>query len=146
MELVLKAGGMKPMDVVRAVISTNAEILGISHLTGTVEAGKAADFIVLAENPLDDMAVFEDPARNVLMVVKEGPVVKDLLGRQVLKEMPEQGLHFKSDDQIPGQSDFVESVSREQEERFDRRHRMKARGHLSMVIRGVHGLSVYPGS
>jgi len=37
----------------------NARLLGIDDLTGTLEAGKSADFIVLAEDPLEDLLALE---------------------------------------------------------------------------------------
>jgi REP element-mobilizing transposase RayT len=64
-----------------------------------------------------------------------GGVIRSSGGWQVLEEMRKLGLHFKSDERILGDSDFVESVLREQEEGFDRRHRLKARGYdFDMVV------------
>jgi putative transposase len=64
-----------------------------------------------------------------------GGLIRSSGGWRVLKEMRKQGLHFKSDERILGDSDFVESVLREQEERFDHRHRLKARGYdFDMVV------------
>ncbi|MDZ7698424.1 MAG: transposase [Deltaproteobacteria bacterium] len=64
-----------------------------------------------------------------------GGIIRSSGGWLVLKEMRKQGLHFKSDERILGDSDFVESVLREQEERFERRHRLKARGYnFDMVV------------
>jgi putative transposase len=64
-----------------------------------------------------------------------GGLIRSSGGWQVLKEMRKQGLHFKSDERILGDSDFVESVLREQGERFERRHRLKARGYdFDMVV------------
>ena len=40
-------------------------------MTGTVEAGKCADLIVTAANPLDDLKAL----RNVSMVVARGEIV-----------------------------------------------------------------------
>ena len=46
--------GMTPADVLVAATSASAEFVGADEL-GTVEAGKSADFLVLDENPLDDI-------------------------------------------------------------------------------------------
>ena len=46
----------------------NAELIGIGDVTGTIEVGKCADFIVTAKNPLDDLTVL----RNISMVVARG--------------------------------------------------------------------------
>ncbi len=51
----------------------NAEIAGIGHLTGTVEAGKAADLIVTEENPLTNLSAL----RNVSMVMAAGNLIRE---------------------------------------------------------------------
>ena len=48
------ASGMSSAEVLIAATKNSAELLGFDEL-GTVETGKSADFIVLAENPLDDI-------------------------------------------------------------------------------------------
>ena len=49
----------------------SAELAGIGNVTGTLEAGKAVDMIVTAENPLDDLRAL----RRVEMVVTRGRVI-----------------------------------------------------------------------
>ena len=51
----------------------NAELLGIGDETGSIEAGKCADFIVTAKNPLEDLTVL----RNISMVVAKGKRYND---------------------------------------------------------------------
>ena len=46
--------GMTPMQVIVAATRNSAEFLGMD--SGTLQAGKSADFIVLDANPLDDIA------------------------------------------------------------------------------------------
>lgn len=78
-ELALKAQVMRPMDVLRAVTANNAKILGLEDEIGSLKVGKKADIIVLRTDPLEDMSLFEDGLSNVLMVIKEGRIVKNLL-------------------------------------------------------------------
>jgi imidazolonepropionase-like amidohydrolase len=48
------AAGMTPMQVIVAATSSGAQFLKMAD-TGTIEANKSADFIVLDANPLDDI-------------------------------------------------------------------------------------------
>ena len=56
----------------------SAELAGIGHLTGSIEKGKAADLIVTAENPLEDLRAL----RKLEMVVARGNVIE----RPVIKK------------------------------------------------------------
>jgi imidazolonepropionase-like amidohydrolase len=55
MELMVKNGGMTPMQVIQAFSKTNSEALGVEKDFGTLAKGKVADFVVLRQNPLDDI-------------------------------------------------------------------------------------------
>lgn len=59
----------------------NAEIAGVEDITGSIEAGKSADMIVTAENPLDDLCAL----RNLSMVVARG----DVFQNPKVKKMPQ---------------------------------------------------------
>jgi imidazolonepropionase-like amidohydrolase len=78
-ELALKAQVMGPMAAIVSATRTNAELVFLDDQIGTVEAGKSADLIVLDGNPLRDMSLFEKGLQKVLLVMKEGRIVKDLL-------------------------------------------------------------------
>ena len=67
------------MEAIVSATSTNAEIAGLGHQLGTIEAGKLADLIAVDQDPLQDLQIFEQGLRHVLLVMKEGVVVKDLL-------------------------------------------------------------------
>jgi len=47
--------GMSPMEVLKAVTRTNAEMIGQESEIGTLESGKRADIIVLDANPLEEI-------------------------------------------------------------------------------------------
>jgi imidazolonepropionase-like amidohydrolase len=54
LQLMVEAG-LTPMKAIVAATATNAEILGGAKQFGTLQAGRAADFLVLDANPLDDI-------------------------------------------------------------------------------------------
>ena len=52
----LVSAGLTPMEALQAATRVNADILGISHELGTLEAGKRANILVLNEDPLMDIS------------------------------------------------------------------------------------------
>jgi imidazolonepropionase-like amidohydrolase len=65
---VLAAAGLPPMAVLEAATRLPAEMLGLADQLGTVEVGKRADLIVLAEDPLADMKAL----RSIQWTIKDG--------------------------------------------------------------------------
>lgn len=65
--------GMTPMEAIVSSTKTAAELLGIEGKYGTLEEGKAADFIVLKDNPLENV----DTLLDVESVYKRGRLVAD---------------------------------------------------------------------
>jgi imidazolonepropionase-like amidohydrolase len=66
------------MGAIVSATKTNAELFGISDRLGTVEPGKIADLVATVENPLENIGLFEDGRKNVVMVVKDGVTFKEL--------------------------------------------------------------------
>ena len=46
----LREAGFHPLEVIQSATLNGAELLGIDHLTGSVEPGKHADLIIIDEN------------------------------------------------------------------------------------------------
>jgi imidazolonepropionase-like amidohydrolase len=67
--------GEPAMHTIVAATSLNAEIIGMQDRVGSVTAGKLADLIAVAGNPLTNISVM----RDVRFVMKGGVVVKDEL-------------------------------------------------------------------
>jgi imidazolonepropionase-like amidohydrolase len=44
-----------------------------------VEEGALADLLLVDGNPLQNIALVEDPARNLVVIMKDGKVYKNLL-------------------------------------------------------------------
>ena len=53
--LLLNNAGIPPLEVITIATRNGAEALGILEETGTIEAGKKADFVLLNANPLVDI-------------------------------------------------------------------------------------------
>ncbi len=53
----LREAGFHPLEVIRSATLNGAEALGMDDKIGTVEVGKLADFVILEENPLQNMKV-----------------------------------------------------------------------------------------
>lgn len=60
--------GMTPIQVISAATKTNAEILGVFAERGSLEAGKQADILVVAGNPLEDI----ETLGRVALIAKGG--------------------------------------------------------------------------
>jgi imidazolonepropionase-like amidohydrolase len=70
--------GEPEMAAIVSATSLNAEILGWSDRVGTVESGKWADLIAVADDPLRDIAALQ----RVGFVMKGGVVQRDELSRR----------------------------------------------------------------
>lgn len=70
----LKKAGMTEMEILVAATKNGAEMLQVADQTGTLEAGKFADLLVLTGNPLEDIHQVATDKMEVIM--KEGEWVK----------------------------------------------------------------------
>ena len=66
------AAGVPPADILKAMTTNAAELLGIAGERGAVKAGQAADLIATPENPLENIQAL----RKVNFVMKDGAVIK----------------------------------------------------------------------
>src|SRR5262249_31347550 len=72
----LRDAGVPPLDVLRSITTTAAEMLGWQDRIGSVEPGKFADLIAVAGDPIADISEIE----RVQFVMKEGQVIRNDLG------------------------------------------------------------------
>ncbi len=63
-------GGMSEMEALRAATLHGARYIGYEQDLGSIEVGKLADFVVLNNNPLDDIKNSED----IYLIIKNGQV------------------------------------------------------------------------
>ncbi len=68
---VLVEAGLSPVDAIKSATVTAAQALGLEHMIGTLEEGKAADIIAVSDNPLKNITSLE----QVRFVMKGGKVV-----------------------------------------------------------------------
>ena len=71
--------GMSPLASLRAATIDAARLLGLDGEIGTLEAGKAADLLLVDGDPIAEPALWRDPARTVT-VIQGGRVVADRRG------------------------------------------------------------------
>ncbi len=69
----LRKAGMPPLDILRAVTTSAAEMLGWQDRVGAVEPGKFADLVAVAGDPIADAGELE----RVRFVMKDGQVVRN---------------------------------------------------------------------
>jgi len=78
LEIVLKAKILGAMRAIQCATQGNARIMRLDDKLGTLSTGKLADVIAVRGDPRTDVTVLDDPSR-VVLVVKGGEVVKDLI-------------------------------------------------------------------
>jgi imidazolonepropionase-like amidohydrolase len=73
-----------PGEALVMATSTNAELLSLSGprnpypgRLGVIEEGALADLVLVDGNPLDDIKLIEDPAKNFLVIMKGGTIYKN---------------------------------------------------------------------
>jgi imidazolonepropionase-like amidohydrolase len=69
----LRAAGMPPLDVIRAITVNAAQMLGWQDRIGSIEPGKFADLVAVAGDPIADITEIE----RVRFVMKDGQVVRN---------------------------------------------------------------------
>ena len=69
----LRAAGMPSLEVIRAITTNAAEMLGWQDRIGAIEPGKFADLIAVAGDPISDITELE----RVRFVMKGGDVIRN---------------------------------------------------------------------
>src|SRR5690242_6220858 len=69
----LHQSGMPSLDVIRAITTNAAEMLGWQDRVGAIEPGKFADLVAVAGDPITDITQLE----RVRFVMKDGKVFRN---------------------------------------------------------------------
>lgn len=67
----LREAGFHPLEVIRSATLNGAEALGLDDQIGVIEPGKLADFILIEENPLENLKVLYGTGAIKLMGVDD---------------------------------------------------------------------------
>ncbi|MFI8403808.1 amidohydrolase family protein [Streptomyces sp. NPDC085463] len=86
--LMVRFGGMTPLQAIRAATADAARLCGVDDLTGTLAAGKAADLVVCGMDPLTDLDGLADPS-HIHAVVKDGHLAVDRVGVLAAAGLPD---------------------------------------------------------
>ena len=75
-----------PADVLKMATSDNAELLALSGLRspypgklGVVEQGAIADLLLVDGDPIANIKLIDDPARNFVVIMKDGKIYRNTL-------------------------------------------------------------------
>lgn len=75
-----------PGEVLKMATGDNGQLLALSGprspyvgKLGVVEEGALADLLLINGDPVENMKLIEDPAKNFLVIMKDGNIYKNLL-------------------------------------------------------------------
>ncbi len=77
-----------PAEALGMATGTNAQLLAMSGKRnpypgklGVVEEGALADLLLVDGNPIGDIKLIADPAKNFVLIMKDGKIYKNTLPR-----------------------------------------------------------------
>jgi len=85
-ELTNRLKWFTPAEILNQATAGNAEILYLSGQRnpypgklGVIEEGALADILLIDGNPVEDLALFHDPEKNLTLIMKDGKIYKNTL-------------------------------------------------------------------
>lgn len=88
LELLVQAG-LTPLEALQSATITPAKFLGIADNTGSIEAGKQADLVLLDQNPLEDI----NHTRFIFAVIANGKLLDKKTLQSMVKTYPAPKTH-----------------------------------------------------
>jgi imidazolonepropionase-like amidohydrolase len=78
-EFEMRIGLDESANIIASATRINADLLNQRGSLGTISAGAYADLLVVQGDPLRDVRVLTDPARNLKLIMKDGVIYKNEL-------------------------------------------------------------------
>ncbi|MEZ5500617.1 MAG: amidohydrolase family protein [Steroidobacteraceae bacterium] len=84
-EFAARSRWFTPVEILHQATASNGELLDWSGQRnpygklGVIEVGALADLLIVDGEPLEDIAVFDDPERSLRVIIKNGAIVKNTL-------------------------------------------------------------------
>ena len=82
-EFAIRARVLPSAEIFAAATTIAAKLIGMEGQLGVVAPGALADLLVVAGDPLADVALLADPARNVHLVMQHGRIHREALAEGV---------------------------------------------------------------
>ena len=122
----LREAGFHPLEVIRAATLNGAEALGMDDEIGSIEIGKKADFVLIEENPLENLKVLYgtgaiklDKDNNVIRVggvkytIRDGVVYNSrLLLEDIKKRVRDKKDELNYEIYQPGDNTWVKDLDK----------------------------------
>ena len=122
----LREAGFHPLEVIRAATLNGAEALGMDNEIGSIEIGKKADFVLIEENPLENLKVLYgtgaiklDKDNNVIRVggvkytIRDGIVYNSkLLLEDIKKRVRDRKDELNYEIYQPGENTWVKDLDK----------------------------------
>ena len=85
-ELTNRLQWFTPAEIIRQATANNAELLSLSGprnpypgTLGVIEEGALADLLLVDGNPLENLKLFNEPEKNLLVIMKDGKIYKNIM-------------------------------------------------------------------
>lgn len=75
-EFAIRSQVLSDLEILQSATINPASMMGCENSIGQVKDGFLADILILNDNPLDDVTIFDRPEDHILAVIKGGRVYK----------------------------------------------------------------------
>lgn len=90
-EFALRSQVLSSKAILQSATINPAKRAGLSDFLGQIKEGFVADLLILNENPLEDITIFDKPEKHMLAVIKDGRVFHSRWSKLPQDALPEAG-------------------------------------------------------